>query len=380
MSELFMYSFSPSIKNNSLNTKDTTKKKIIAIFCPYPLTGAPSQRFRYEQYLDILQQHEIEYHIFPFIDVYTNAILYRRGHTLQKVIGILKGYFRRIAHIFKARHADYVLLHREASPLGPPVFEWLLAKVWRKKIVYDFDDAIWLSNTSGVNKIVSRLKWHHKVANICRWSYKVSCGNAYLCQYASQFNASVVLNPTTIDTHNLHNQVKNQEADIPVIGWTGSHSTMRFLDEIFPVLQRLSKEYIFRIVIISNQEPGFQLSNLTFIKWQASTEIQDLLNMHIGIMPLTDDLWAKGKCGFKALQYLSLGIPAVVSPVGVNSEIVEHGINGYLCSGENEWYEALATLISNVSLRIRMGKAGRRKIEEKYSVKANKENFLTLFT
>lgn len=363
-----------------LNAKDTTKKEIVAIFCPYPLAGAPSQRFRYEQYLDILQQHNIEYQIFSFLDTYTNAILYRKGHILQKVLGILEAYFRRIKHVFKARHADYVLLHREASPLGPPVFEWLLTKVWRKKIVYDFDDAIWLPNTSGVNKIVSRLKWHHKVASICRWSYKVSCGNAYLCQYAAQFNASVVLNPTTIDTSNLHNQIQNQETDIPVIGWTGSHSTMRFLDEIVPVLQRLSEKYTFKIVIISNQAPDFQLSNLAFIQWQASTEIKDLLNMHIGIMPLTDDPWAKGKCGFKALQYLSLGIPAVVSPVGVNSEIVEHDINGYLCSEAHEWYEALATLISNDTLRIRMGEAGRRKVEEKYSVKANKENFLTLFT
>lgn len=363
-----------------MNIKDTTKKKIIFIFCPYPQAGAPSQRFRYEQYLDTLQFHQIKYRIFPFIDAYTNTILYRKGYTLQKIWGILKGYFRRIAHILEARNADYILLHREASPLGPPVFEWLLAKVMRKKIIYDFDDAIWLSNTSSVNTMVSRLKWHHKVANICHWSYKISGGNTYLCQYALQFNTSVVLNPTTIDTNHLHNQLKDQTSEVPVIGWTGSHSTMGYLDNLVPVLQRLSEVYTFKIVVISNQRPDFQLPNLTFIRWQASTEITDLLNMHIGIMPLTDDPWAKGKCGFKALQYLSLGIPAVVSPVGVNCEIVEHGINGYLCSDENEWYQALATLISDSSLRAKMGKAGRTKVEDQYSVVSNQENFLRLFT
>lgn len=355
------------------------KKKIIAIFCPYPQAGAPSQRFRYEQYLDMMQQHQMEYRIFPFIDEHTNAILYRKGYTLQKALGVLRGFFRRIGHVLKARHADYILLHREAAPLGPPVFEWLLTKVWRKKIIYDFDDAIWLPNTSGVNKIASKLKWHHKVASICRWSYKISCGNAYLYQYASQFNPSVVLNPTTIDTEYLHNQMQDQLAEVPVIGWTGSHSTMHFLDEVVPVLQRLAKEHNFKVVVISNQKPTFQLPNLTFIRWQASTEIEDLLSMHIGIMPLTDDPWAKGKCGFKALQYLSLGIPAVVSPIGVNSEIVEHGINGYLCSEEIEWYEALVTLITDTSLRIKMGEAGRKKIVDRYSVKSNRENFLRLF-
>lgn len=365
--------------------KDTTKKKIIAIFSPYPYAGAPSQRFRYEQYLDKIQQQGFQFVCYPFIDASTNAILYKEGHTLQKIAGVVKGYLRRFIHISKARKADFVFIHREAAPLGPPIFEWLLTKVLRKKIIYDFDDAIWLPNISAINRIAAKFKWHHKVGSICRWSYKVSCGNQYLCGYAARFNRSVVLNPTTIDTERLHNQLKDQDTPVaerrpPVIGWTGSHSTMHFLDEIVPVLRRLAEKYTFKTVIIANQPPVFQLKNLEFIQWCAATEIKDLLQINVGMMPLTDDPWAKGKCGFKALQYLALGIPAVVSPVGVNTEIVASGINGYLCENEEDWYRALETLITDTQLRTQMGHAGRQKIEAQYSVKANTENFLRLFS
>ncbi len=362
-----------------MSSKDTRNQKFIAIFCPYPQAGAPSQRFRYEQYLDILHQHQVRYEIFSFLDAHTNAILYRKGHTLQKGWGVLKGFFRRFSHLFQSRKAHYILLHREAAPLGPPVFEWMMAKVMGKKIVYDFDDAIWLPNISGVNRIAARLKWHQKVAAVCRWSYKVSAGNAYLCEYASQFNQRVVLNPTTLDTEHLHNRIQDQAAEIPVIGWTGSHSTMMFLDQLVPTLQRLSEAFTFRVVVISNRAPAFALPQMEFVPWKKETEIEDLLRFHIGVMPLTQDPWSEGKCGFKALQYLSLGIPAVVSPVGVNQVIVEQGINGFLCSTEDEWYDALATLMKDATLRAKMGTAGRKRIEDRYSVKANQKNFLGLF-
>ena len=364
----------------SLKAKDRTNKKIIAIFCPYPYAGAPSQRFRYEQYLEVLEQHGFHISYYPFVDTKTNTILYKKGHTFQKIAGVVKGYLCRIVHVVQSRKASYVLIHREAAPLGPPVFEWLLAKVLRKKVIYDFDDAIWLPAISEANRMVARLKWHHKVDSICRWSYKVSCGNPYLCHYAAQFNTSVVLNPTTIDTGHLHNRLKDQETAVPVIGWTGSHSTMRFLDDLVPVLRRLAEQYVFKVLIISNQPPDFALDNLEFIRWHPATEISDLLQLNAGIMPLTDDPWAKGKCGFKALQYLALGIPAVVSPVGVNTDILQPGINGYLCRHEKEWHQALATLITDTSLRIAMGQAGRQQVEAHFSVRSNTANFLQLFS
>lgn len=355
------------------------RSKRVLFLTPYPFDTAPGQRFRYEQYFNTLTQHGIEYTILTFLDEETNDILYKKGMVLKKAWGIVKGFLRRIKHLYQARSYDYVFVFRELSPIGPPVYEWILAKVLGKKIVYDFDDAIWLPNTSENNKMIAGLKWHHKVDSICKWAYKVSCGNDYLCDYARQFNANVVLNPTTIDTEHHHNQIKNQHTDMLVIGWTGTHSTVDYLKDLVPVIQKLEQEFDFEFRVISNRAPDFELKSMVYIPWQKDTEIADLLGFNFGVMPLTDDKWAKGKCGFKALQYMSLGMPAVVSPVGVNVKIVTEGVDGFLCNTPMEWENALRKLITDEALRVEMGKAARQTIVSHYSVLSNTGNFLSLF-
>ena len=253
-------------------------------------------------------------------------------------------------------------------------------KIWRKKIIYDFDDAIWLANTSEQNKIAARLKWHHKVSAICKWSYKVSACNRYLADYALQYNKNVINNPTTIDTEGLHNPTDKKANSTFTIGWTGTHSTMPYLTPIFPLLDKLTKEHDFKLLIISNQEPEFDRRYLEFIKWSKSSEIRDLQKMDIGIMTLSDDKWAKGKCGFKALQYMSLKIPALVSPVGVNTQIVDHGLNGFICKSSEDWERALTKFFKNSDLIETMAEACRKKIVDHYSVLSNTENFIKLFT
>ncbi len=165
-----------------------------------------------------------------------------------------------------------------------------------------------------------------------------------------------------------------------VIGWTGSHSTLKYLEPLVPVLQQLAQEYRFRLLVIADRPPTIHLPILDFVPWQQETEVDDLLGMHIGVMPLPDDPWARGKCGFKALQYLALGIPAVVSPVGVNARIVTHGVEGYHCLTDEDWYQYLAELLTDAGKRAHMGQAGREKVIAQYSVTANTENFLGLFT
>ncbi|MGY2133401.1 glycosyltransferase [Hymenobacter sp. HD11105] len=352
----------------------------ILFIVPYPFGRAPSQRFRFEQYLNFLAEAGHTYRLAPFISEATWQILYKPGHTLAKATGILGGFFRRLWLLLSVSSYDFVFIHREASPIGPPIFEWLIAKVMRKKLIYDFDDAIWIPNTSEANKIVAGVKWHHKVGNICRWAFKVSCGNAYLCEYASQFNKRAVVNPTTIDTLHLHNQVRDQRtAGRLIIGWTGTHSTLKYLNQVVPVLAELETRYDFEFRVISNQPPQLPLRSLYFQPWNKATEIPDLASLHVGLMPLEDDPWAKGKCAFKALQYMALGIPAVVSPVGMNTEVVQQGRNGYVCATQKEWREALETLLENAELRIGLGEAARNTVVGRYSVLANKQNFLDLF-
>lgn len=353
----------------------------ILFIAPYPLGQAPSQRFRFEQYLDTLTQHGNQWHLAPFLSMATWRILYKPGHTVAKTAGIVAGFLRRVGLLFTVPRYDYVFIHREASPIGPPVFEWIMAKVLRKKIIYDFDDSIWLSNTSEANKIVAGIKWHQKVDSICRWAYKVSCGNAYLRAYAQQFNEQAIINPTTIDTKHLHNQVRDQQAPGKlVIGWTGTHSTLKYLHQIVPVLARLEQEFDFEFRVISNQPPALPLQSLVYQPWRKDTEIADLLGFHVGLMPLEDDLWAQGKCAFKALQYMALGEPALVSPVGMNTEVVTDGVNGNICATPEEWEVALRRLLLNADLRAEMGAAARQTVEKRYSVTANGPTFLALFT
>ncbi|MEM9672039.1 MAG: glycosyltransferase family 4 protein [Bacteroidota bacterium] len=359
-------------------TPKNSKKKLIIMLCPYPQRGAPSQRFRYEQYLPALENKGYDYSIYSFLDEKTNRILYQPGYILQKIWGILTGYFRRVYHVFRSYRADVVLIHREATPLGPPWVEWLIGKILNRRIIYDFDDAIWLADQSGVNSWVSKLKWHSKVKSVCQWSYRVSVGNNYLANFARKHNPSTIINPTTIDTENHHNILTNHQHRPVTIGWTGSHSTLKYLSSIEKVLIRLSESYDFKFLIIADRPPTLNIKNLEFIRWSQATEIQDLARIQIGIMPLTDTSWSRGKCGFKALQYLSLGIPAVVSPVGVNAEIVQANKQGFHATTELEWYASLEKLLTDAVLREKMGRAGRQRVIDHYSVTSNTSNFLQL--
>lgn len=352
----------------------------ILFLVPYAYDKAPSQRFRYEQYLGELTKKGWTYRISAFLDDSAWAVLYRKGHFLSKVIGVLRGYFRRIFDLIFLFQYDVVFIHREASPFGPPWMEWLVTKVFRKYTVFDFDDAIWIPNASETNYHTTRLlKSFSKTSSIIRWSTVISCGNRYLAEYASRFNPNVRINPTTIDTEGWHNAIATPEIGRFIIGWTGSHSTVQVLELLLPVFQYLESKYDFELHVICDVPPKFSLRSLRFIPWSKEVEVRELLKFNVGIMPLADDEWARGKCGFKALQYMSVGVPAVVSDIGVNSEIVNHGVNGFVCSTPDDWQRHLETLILQPQLALELGSKARRKVLDQYSVKANTANFISLF-
>jgi glycosyltransferase involved in cell wall biosynthesis len=353
--------------------------KKIYFIVPYPHQEAPSQRFRFEQYFDFLKQNGFEIEIFPFISHSTWKALYGKGNIGKKVFGILMSFIRRFFLLFKLQAADFIFIHREASHIGPPIFEWIIAKVLRRKYIYDFDDAIWLPNYSESNAKFHRLKTYWKVDYCMKWAYKVTAGNQYLADYALKFNANVQIIPTTIDTENHHNIFTNHDSSELVIGWTGTHTTMHYLNELIPILQKLEKKYRFTFMVISNQSENYPLKSFKFVKWNKETEIQDLAKFNIGVMPLKKDVWSEGKCGFKGLQYMALEIPTLMSPVGVNTTIVQDGINGFLVDSPAEWYATLEKLILNKAERIKIGKAGRERIDSNYSVLSNQEKYLELF-
>lgn len=355
----------------------------IFFIIPYPLKEAPSQRFRFEQYFTLLEKAGHHYQTQSFLSTKNWKLFFRPGQPVKKMAALIKGYLKRISVLWVSTKFDLIFIHREAAPLGPPVFEWILSRVLHKKIIYDFDDAIWLTDKKNESQFLQSLKWRNKVATICKWSYKISCGNEYLRQFAQQHNKQAFLNPTTIDIENLHRLYKHEKIvnKKVIIGWTGSHSTIKYLNDIEPILQVLENEYPqLEYWIIADKPTTLKLKSLHFKKWSLETEIADLSQFDIGIMPLPDDEWARGKCGFKALQYMALEIPTVASPVGVNTSIIDHGINGFLCSDEGEWLKVLSLLIQDELKRKQIGKKGREKVLKSYSVESNTVNFLSLFS
>ena len=354
------------------------EKKILFIV-PYPVGEAGSQRFRFEQYFGVLKDNGFKYEVSPFLTKEAWGVLYQKGFLFRKIAAILNGYRRRVKDLFRLSGFDIVFIHREASPFGWPWLEWLITRVYRKYTVFDFDDAIWLANTSESNWMTKFFKRYSNANSNMKWATVISAGNKFLAGYASQFNRHVIVNPTTIDTAEHHNQVKQHDEHKFTIGWTGSHSTVQFLDDIVPVLQELENDFDFEFHVIADVAPKFQLKSLKFIKWSKEHEIDDLLRLNVGIMPLPDNIWTKGKCGFKALQYMALGIPAVVSDVGVNAEIVDHDVNGCVCKTTADWKLYLSKLMSDKEYLIRLSNKTREKVVSGYSLQSNKENFLRLF-
>ena len=351
--------------------------KKILFLVPYPLRKAPSQRFRVELFLPLLQEQQLEYRIEPFLDEQTWKVLYTKNHFLQKLGGVVRGFIKRLMTVlFIAPRYDYIFIHREAAPLGPPIFEFYLSRILRKKVIYDFDDAIWIPDSS--SKLLNVFKAYYKIGLICRWAHTVVGGNDFLCNYARKYNSHVVHLPTCVDVENHHSRLALQ-MDKPVIGWTGSHSTLKYLDPIVSLLASISERYGAEVLIICNKPPAFSFPGLVYIPWSEKTEVADLRKIHIGLMPLVPDAWSEGKCGFKLIQYLSLGIPAVASPVGINRKIIDQGLNGFLCTMETEWEEALQTLLQDSALRQKFGQAGREKIIREFSIQANAPVFLGLF-
>lgn len=352
--------------------------KKIVILSLYPKGLVPGPRFRYEQYLDILQS-KFNVNFFSFFDSKSYGNVHGTQSSLHLLGSIFKGYFITVFHILMCINADFVFIYRDVTPFGPPLAEWIIAKILRRKIIYDFDDAVWLTDINPKEKLMIWLRNPPKTNCIISWSYKVSCGNAYLCEHARLFNDNVILNPTTIDTRFLHNQIKDQHTQKVVLGWTGSHSTLKYLAPIVPVIEKLQNELDFTFMVICNKDPGYKLKSYVFKPWNRDSEIADLLQFNFGVMPLPDDDWSKGKCGFKALQYMALGMPALVSPVGVNLSIVQHSVNGFVCDIDGDWESYIRLLVMNSEERERLGKKARNTIDAYYSVSSNTTNFMALF-
>jgi glycosyltransferase involved in cell wall biosynthesis len=239
--------------------------------------------------------------------------------------------------------------------------------------VYDFDDAVFLGDTSEANRVIGFLKYPAKTRAIVAASTGVIAGNGYLANYALAFNDAVTVMPTCVDTDVFVPRPAPRAAGDPlVVGWIGSPTTVRYLLEYGGVLAELARRYPFVLRVAGAgrpiEMPGMAIEN---VEWSLEREVALFNTCDIGIYPLADDLWTRGKCGFKAIQFMACGVPVVASAVGVNCEIVDDGVNGFLARTREDWVDKLARLCTDADLRDRLGRAGRQRVEDRYSLRRN---------
>jgi glycosyltransferase involved in cell wall biosynthesis len=344
---------------------------------PFSEEGA-SVRFRVTQFLPALNDAGFDVAVHPLFDTSLFRLLYKPGHVAQKTGALLSRTVDRVAAL--GSRFSMALIHREAYPIGPPLVERWLA---RKKIpfIYDFDDAVYLPNTSDANRMVGFLKRPAKIAEIVRLASEVIAGNAHLGNYARRHTPRVNVIPTCVDTTVwVPRRQPAQSGDSPIIGWIGTPTTTPYLWGLRDVFSALAKEHRFTLRVSGSATPivipGVDVVNEP---WTLEREIDLFNSCDIGVYPLPADEWTLGKCGFKAIQFMACEVPVIASPVGVNNEIISDGVSGLLANTESDWLRHLRTLLHDAAARRRIGEAGRATIESRYSLAANAPAVVDVF-
>jgi len=354
--------------------------KVLAL-SPIPEEGAGC-RFRVSQYIPYLHGAGFDVTVSPFYSRDYFNFVYRPGNYVRKAAGFASLTLRRISELFTIRDYDLVLLYREAIPIGPPFIERQIAKLGIP-IVYDFDDAIFLPAVSEANQAVSFLKNPERVSEILALSSQVSVGNEFLAAYARKFNPHVTVIPTAVDTNRFVPRPDPQPADGRrlVVGWIGSPTTFQYLESLKDVLATVSAKHPFTLKVSgAGRAVNFPGVDVQVVPWSMADEVSLFNTCDIGVYPLTDDDWSRGKCGFKAIQCMACGVPVVAAAVGVNREIITHGVNSMLASTPQDWVEHLSRLLTDAGLRQRMAIAGRQTIEDRYSLRVTAPQLAAVLT
>jgi glycosyltransferase involved in cell wall biosynthesis len=343
----------------------------VLIVCPYPVGCAPSQRFRFEQYFGSGCPSWITTVVSPAMTLSMYKHLARPG--VYQVLCLLRGALVRLRDLWRATEFDVIVIHKEAYPVGPPVFEKALIYL-NPRVIFDFDDSLhvmpeWRVKPGFRGWLLRWLEYPSRTAEIIERCALAAAGCPFLKTYAEQFNPRVVLVPTCIDTESFCPAVGSPSRRVR-IGWSGSFSTVSHLRTIEPILREVASRYDVEFLVVGAPEFSMPGCHVIAREWNAAEELDNFGSMDIGVMPLPDNEATRGKCGLKALQYMAMGIPAICSAVGVNCDILQDGVNGFLAHSDGDWREKLALLIESRELREKLGRAGRETVLCKYSTEA----------
>ncbi|OEU47122.1 MAG: glycosyl transferase family 1 [Desulfobulbaceae bacterium S5133MH15] len=339
----------------------------------YSRVGA-SSRLRSYQYLPYLEEHGIDVTVFPLLGDDYLACLYSNNR--KDLRSVAFSCLRRCCNLLKSRSFDLVWIEKEAFPWLPAWAEIALSRFGIPYIV-DYDDAIFHRYDQNLRKVV-RTFLGNKIAMIMRHADAVIVGNNYLAEYAVCAGAQrVEFIPTVIDLNRYSIKERTKAVELRV-GWIGSPQTAKYLNLVKPAIRRLYNEGNVSFSLVGSGQIDTDGVPMSILPWSEETEVDHIQDFDIGIMPLPDSPWERGKCGYKLIQYMACGKPVVASSVGANRKIVEHGVNGFLAGPTEEWLQALTVLRDNPDLREKMGTAGRKKVEEKYCIQVTARRLLSI--
>lgn len=324
---------------------------------------AASHRVRLAQYRRGLLAEGIDLQIHSLLG---NRYLQYRFNGYHLPIGaVIRSYVERLFHLLDKQRFDAALVHCELFPLAP---SWLESLVLRIPYIYDFDDAFYLRYQRG--KFASlRFLLGHKFEKVIRSAAAVTAGNSYLADFASTLNPNVVVLPSVVDTNRYLPATKKNDLTFTV-GWIGSPSSAFFLERLIAPLSALGKDGPLKLVVIGGRAPQIPNVEVQQIPWVESNEVDWINTFDVGVMPLPNDEWARGKCAYKLVQYMACGVPVVASRVGANIDLVTTQC-GFLVESDEQWVDALRELRGRPSLRQRMGVASRKRVVDFYSLKSS---------
>ena len=337
----------------------------IFYFTKYSRKGA-SSRLRSYQYFDYLKKFGFNIQVYPLFDDEYLENLYQGKKSITK---IFSAYLSRCWSLRKINKADFVVIEKELFPYFPSWIEQFL-KLCGIKYIVDYDDAIFHNYDLSSNKWIRRLL-SKKIDRVMAASNTVIAGNNYLKNRAIKARAkNIEIIPTVIEAHRYQKKEFYKSKQPIVIGWVGSPSTLKYLTPLIGVFNSLAENYPIQVHIIGAASYKIDLPNsiVNYIDWEEETEAWQIEKFDIGIMPLSETPWAKGKCAYKLIQYMASGLPVIASPVGMNKDIVFNGENGFLANTQEEWYSSIEKYILNMNMRKVHGQKGYELVQDKFTV------------
>lgn len=352
-----------------------SRSKRMLVLCPFPVGVAAAQRLKFEQYYDDWREAGWEITISCYSDMSTWQVLFERGHYARKLFGLLKGHLRRMRDMLRIHRYDLVFVHMWVTPLGTSQLERLTRR-FAKRLVLDVEDNVLVGQqlpaSENPNRLMTLLKGPGKARFLIRTADHVITSSPFLndsCLSINEREACTYIS-SSVDTDRFVPANRYDATEGLTIGWTGTHSTKVMLNLLRGVYQELARRRRFKLRVIGNFDYDLPGVDLEVIRWSREREVEDMQGIDIGVYPLPVDEWVRGKSGLKAIQYMAFGIPCVATAVGTAPMIIRHGENGMLVRTDDEWLEALETLMDRPDLRRRIGEQARRDAVEKYSTKA----------